>query len=234
LNHLCLAPVQMGSLSSPALLTRMLDRGIRTVLIDEVDRNLDPKREGMGDLLAVLNSGYKRGATRPVLVGANWEVREMPTFAPVAMAGISPHLPDDTRSRTIRVVLLPDLDGTVEPSDWEDIDADAAALAGDLSTWADEARDGLRDARPVLPPECTGRARERWSPLARVAHAAGGRWPELAADLIGRDLEDVRMDREDWMTTQAPSVVLLRDLARLWPVGADFAQTVAVLLPSLL
>ena len=57
------------------MLTRLLAAGPRTLLIDEVDRNLNPDREGVADLLAVLNSGYKRGATRPVLVpaaGSGW------------------------------------------------------------------------------------------------------------------------------------------------------------------
>lgn len=55
-------------LSSPALLTRMLDAGMRTVLIDEADHSLNPEKEGVAELLGVLNSGYKRGGTRPVLV----------------------------------------------------------------------------------------------------------------------------------------------------------------------
>ncbi len=40
------------------------------------------------------------------------QVSEMPTYAPVAMAGNNPQLPEDTRSRCIRVLLMPDLDGT--------------------------------------------------------------------------------------------------------------------------
>src|SRR5215208_7309071 len=121
LQRLCLRPVQMASLSSPALLTRMLNAEQRTILIDEADRSLNPEKEGIADLLAVLNSGYKRGATRPVLVpakGGQWEVAEMPTFAAVAMAGNNPNLPEDTRSRIIRVLLLPDLDGTAEETEW--------------------------------------------------------------------------------------------------------------------
>ena len=43
----------------------------------------------------------------------------MPTFAPVVMAGNNPKLPEDTKSRSIRVLLMPDTDGTAEESDWE-------------------------------------------------------------------------------------------------------------------
>ena len=51
-----------------AMLTRLLDVSMRTFLIDEADRSLSPRKKDIGDLLAVLNSGYKRGATRPVSV----------------------------------------------------------------------------------------------------------------------------------------------------------------------
>src|SRR5215207_4777589 len=147
LQRLCLRPVQMASLSSPALLTRMLNAELRTILIDEADRSLNPEKEGIADLLAVLNSGYKRGATRPVLTpvkGGGWETKEMPTFAAVAMAGNNPNLPDDTRSRIIRVLLLPDLSGTVEESDWETIEEDAFGLHSQIVDWADQVRDQVK------------------------------------------------------------------------------------------
>ncbi len=51
LERLCFHPVQMSSLSSPALLTRMLDTGMRTMLIDEADRCLNPDNNGVGELL---------------------------------------------------------------------------------------------------------------------------------------------------------------------------------------
>src|SRR5829696_9896718 len=44
LKRLCVRPVQMASVSSPALLARPLDVGLRTLLIDEVDRSLNPDR----------------------------------------------------------------------------------------------------------------------------------------------------------------------------------------------
>jgi hypothetical protein len=68
LERLCRRSIQMATVSSSAMLTRMLDKEIRTILIDEADRALDPKREGVNDTLAVINSGYKKGGTRPVLV----------------------------------------------------------------------------------------------------------------------------------------------------------------------
>jgi hypothetical protein len=79
----------MAMVTSDALLVRVLENGVRTLLIDEADRSLNPDKPGIEGLIAVLNSGYKRGATRPVLVpvkGGKWETAEMSTFAPVALA----------------------------------------------------------------------------------------------------------------------------------------------------
>lgn len=235
LSRLCLRPVQAASLSSPAMLARLLDRELRTILIDEVDRNLNPKRDGVEDLIAVLNAGYKRGATRPVLVPTKdgWDVREMPTFAPVAMAGNAPNLPEDTRSRTIRVLLLPDLEGRVEASDWEEIEIDAADLGAALAEWAEMVREAVRTIRPPMPDGCIGRSKERWAPLRRVAEVAGGRWPETADALIHRDLHEAAMDREDGMVTTPPAVALLRDIYEVWTPTVDFIPT-SRLVPDLI
>lgn len=105
LERLCHCPVIASSISSPALLARLVAEDPRTLLLDEVDRTLDVKATpGAVEIIAVLNSGYKVGATRPVLVpakGSNWEVAEMSTFAPVAMAGNQPRLPDDTDRKSV-------------------------------------------------------------------------------------------------------------------------------------
>lgn len=231
LERLCVWPVQMASLSSPALLARMLDAGLRTILIDEADRSLNPDKDGVAELLAVLNSGYKRGGTRPVLTPTKdgWRVSEMPTFAPVVMAGNNPQLPDDTRSRAIRVLLLPDLTGTVLESDWELIDAEARELGAWLAAWADLIRDEVRLKRPPLPDGITGRLREKWSPLKRVATIAGGRWPATVDALALHDKEQIEMDREDGMVRDKPAVVLLRHLLELWPEGETFRGTTTLI-----
>ena len=177
LARLACNAVHFASLSSTALLVRILQDGICTLLIDEVDRSLDADKPGVKDLLAVLNSGYKVGATRPVLVpakGNRWTVEKMPTFAPVVLSGNSPRLPDDTRSRCIRILLMPDLGGTVEDSDWEEIGDEADKLRDKIALFADAVRIDVRAGKVDLPTGCTGRVREKWRPLKRVAVAAGG------------------------------------------------------------
>jgi Protein of unknown function (DUF3631) len=220
--------MQMASLSSPALLPRVLEVEQRTILIDEADRSLSPDKEGIADLLAVLNSGYKRGGTRPVLVpvkGGGWDVVEMTTFAAVAMAGNNPNLPEDTRSRTIRVLLLPDLDGTVSESDWELIEPAALRLHDQLALWANQAREQVRTTRPELPEGITGRFREKWAPLKRVAVAAGGRWPAAVDAMALHDKEEYAMDKEDGLVKEVPAVLLLKHIYELWPDGTGFLPT---------
>ncbi|MGI8445960.1 MAG: DUF3631 domain-containing protein [Streptosporangiaceae bacterium] len=228
LERLCLHPIQMASLSSPALLTRMLDAGKRTILIDEADRSLAPDKDGVKELLAVLNSGYKRGGTRPVLVpikGGGWDTKEMPTFAPVAMAGNNPNLPDDTRSRSIRVLLMPDIDGQIEDSDWELYDDEARDLGLQIAVWSDGVRDTVRTTRPELPAGIRGRARERWAPLKRVAAASGGRWLSVVDDLADLDMRRIEAEREEGIVQQRPAVVLLAHLHEVFDDGETFVPT---------
>lgn len=214
LHRLCVNPVQAASLSSSALLVRLLKDGIRTVLIDEADRSLSKDNPLTTELLAILNSGYKRGGTRPVLTpskGSDWVVEEMSTYSPVAMAGNNPDLPDDTRSRCIRVLLMPDIDATAEESDWELIEDEAIELARRLSGWADAVRLQVR-TRPTLPEQIKGRARERWGPLKRVATAAGGRWPAVVDALAVADVERIAQQREEGIAVERPHLALLRHL----------------------
>ncbi|WP_425309088.1 DUF3631 domain-containing protein [Ammonicoccus fulvus] len=232
MQRLCVRPVQMAAVSSAALLTRMLDEAfpdVRTLLIDEADRALHPDKESVKDLLSVINSGYKVGGTRPVLVpvkGGGWEAKEMTTFSPVAMAGNAPALPDDTMARCIRVLLLPDLDGTVTESDWELIEAQAEALGARLASWADLARDEIRDSRPSLPDGVKARNREKWLPLKRVAVAAGEDWPKRVDELAVADLEQQKADREDGMIRERPAMILLRHLKSIFDdADEDFIPT---------
>lgn len=232
LNRLCLNPVQAASLSSPSLLARLLEAGPRTILIDEADRTLSPKADGVGELLAVLNSGYRRGASRPVLVPdkeEGWIAREMSTFGPVVMAGNAPDLPPDTRSRCTRVMLMPDLHGEVSDSNWQAIGPAAEDLGNRLFDWADSVRDAVANDTPELPDGLRGRNRERWEPLLRVARAAGGVWPAKCLELIHRDMEGQREEREAGLDRRPRHMQLLEDLRDVWPSDEPFMSTADLL-----
>jgi hypothetical protein len=215
LGKLCQNPIQMASVSSPALLARITANGIRTLLIDEADRSLDPKRPGVGDLVAILNSGYKTGGTRPVLVKGKadaWEVEEMPTYSPVAIAGNTPLLPDDTRSRCIAIRLMPDNEGKAEQSDWEWIEISALDLRDHIQGVADQVREQVRTARPTLPDNCRNRNRERWNPLAKIASVAGEPWVTKCNQAIQADLDLALEVAENGEGSVSPAVQIAQDL----------------------
>lgn len=220
LSRLCHRPIQMASTPSPALISRILENELRTLLFDEVDRTFRPDGPGTPDLLSIVNSGYRVGASRPTLVptkGGGWEGRELSTHAPVAMAGNAPNLADDTRSRCIRILLMPDNDGSIEDSDWEHIEDDARVLHDRIAQFADQSRDQVRGLAVELHPRCIGRAKEKWRPLKRVAVMAGGRWPGVADELIARDQAEAAAEREAGLRNLPPAMVLLNDLHAVWP-----------------
>lgn len=228
IGRLACSPLHAAALSSPAVLVRALQGGIRTLLVDEADRSLSPNKPGVEDLIAILNSGYRRGATRPVLVpvkGGAWEVKEMPTFCPVALAGNSPRLPDDTRSRSIRILLMPDRTGRVEDSDWELIEGAALELRDRILAWTEQVREQITGMPVDLPAGCIGRAKEKWRPLKRVAVAAGSHWPEIVDQLITRGMAETDAEHDAGLSADPPGMVMLRDLHAVWPEGEDFVAT---------
>jgi hypothetical protein len=219
LQRLCQSPVQAASLLSSALVPRMLENRMRTLLLDEVDKTMHPDRPGVADIWAMVNSGYRQGATRPVLVqrGRDWVEQEMPTFAPVAIAGNSPRIPDDTTTRIIRILLMPDLEGHAEESEWEVIEPHAKALQTQIAAWAEGVREHVKGMPVELPAGCVTRSKEKWKPLKRVAVAAGGQWSEIADRLIIDNLAEEKAEREADLKTEPPAMILLRDLYAVWP-----------------
>lgn len=238
LERLVPNPVQMASVSSSALIPRLIAAQPSVLLIDEAEKALSQNRPGIEDVLGVLNSGYKIGGTRPVLVPSKedgWRAENLPTFAPVAMAGNAPDLPEDTMQRSIVVTMFPASEGDVDESDWELIDTDARELGRTIAAWADSIRENVRRTRPDVPTGCIGRIKERWLPLKRIAVFAGGTWPERVDRMIRHNLEEIARDREEGLSTMPIHVHLLRDMHELFSeTGEDFLATQNNMLPRLI
>jgi hypothetical protein len=100
-----------GVAPSPAALYRMLSDG-PTLLIDELETLTAGKgiSETQQTLLAVLNAGYKKGATIPRCDGRNHEVKHFSVYGPKAFASTKP-LPDTLADRCIRVSMQRRLPG---------------------------------------------------------------------------------------------------------------------------
>ncbi|NBW15912.1 MAG: hypothetical protein EBR82_48805, partial [Caulobacteraceae bacterium] len=58
LEKFCNNAIPISSLPGVAVLGRLTDQGITTLLIDEADRTLDPKRKDVAEIIAHINSGY--------------------------------------------------------------------------------------------------------------------------------------------------------------------------------
>lgn len=214
----------MSSVSSSALIPRLIAAQFTVLLIDEAEKALSPNKPGIEDVLGVLNSGYKVGGSRPVLVPSKeegWVAQSLPTFAPVAMAGNAPDLPEDTMQRTISVTMFPAVEGEVEETDWELLDLSTRDLGESVAHWADSIRDQVRATRPDVPRGCVGRIKERWLPLKRVAVFAGGDWPNRVDQMILHNLEEMEQDREEGLSTMPIHVHLLRDLHEIYQSSTE-------------
>lgn len=224
------AEALMGSHATPALLARSVAGGTRTLLLDEVDNLLHVKREGTPDLLAVLNSGYRRGGSRPVLVPIKdgWKTQKMPTYAAAALAGIGSGdtLPDAVLTRAVVVQLDRALAGEVERTEWRDLDDEVAKLADDLVAEVEKVHHDVARLRPELPAGVYGRAREVWEPLIVVAEALGGApGGDRAREACTALLKERLTDQADGLTRRDPSESLLVDLRDIWPPDEDFVAT---------
>lgn len=220
--------MQAATLSSPSIVARVLADHPRTILIDEAEKSLHPKKEHVGDLLAVINAGYRKGATRPVNTPSpdgNWKVNEMSIFGPIALAGNAPNLPEDTKQRCIKVLLLPDNKGEIQDSDWQWIENEALALGGRLAEWADQVRKRVATDKFEYPAGLIGRSREVWAPLLKIARAATPQWNKHCLSLIDDFLQDQEEDRKAGLERRSAHVELLRDIRQAWPKEVEFWPT---------
>lgn len=218
-----------NALSASALAN--LAREQRTILIDEADKHIGSGSEAQRAALGIVNAGYKSSGTYAVNVAddrepTGWRVAEVAVFGPLAMAGISPDLPPDTLSRCVTVWLLPDVGETVHESDWELIECDAEDLRARLSSWGDRVELATGE---TLPGGISGRLREVWRPLKRVAVAAGGNWPARCDELARRHLAEISAQRDSGLIAERPHIVVSRDLFGVWhladPDNSGFAAT---------
>jgi Protein of unknown function (DUF3631)/Domain of unknown function (DUF3854) len=178
---------------TPAALTRTLLNRTPPFLLDECDKTIGRKdadqSESLSLLLAVANSGYRRGKTVTRCIGPNHEPTELPTFAPMMFAGLNSKLDRAFRTRAVSVWM-----DRAEPRhefEWsEELADEFGHVRGRLRAWATKHTDEVRAARPIRPPWMKGRLAEIWVPLFRVAEIAGGPWPrrilEAAEELSGK------------------------------------------------
>lgn len=178
-----LVPDSMFSLSaSSAAIFRTLEQRQITLLFDEVDavfrkRGKDDTNE---DLRALLNAGYKRGASIPRCVGPKHEVTNFPVFAAVALAAIG-ELPDTILTRAVIARMRRRAPNeSVEPFRLREHGDQGHYLRDRLAAWALLVGERAGSAWPELPDGIVDRPAEIWEPLISIADCAGGQWPDRA------------------------------------------------------
>jgi hypothetical protein len=178
-----LVPESMFALNaSPASIFRTLVVRKITLLVDEADTIWDVrgKDDENKDFRALLNAGYKRGATIPRCVGPKHEVQEFEVFCPTALAGIG-NLPATIMSRGIIIPMRRrSPHERVEPFRARVQEPVGHALRDRLEIWAQEVGIAAGNAWPLMPERVVDRNAEVWEPILAIADAAGGEWPELA------------------------------------------------------
>ena len=190
------APLAVMNATTAAIF-RLLGAEQATILFDEVDAIFNPKSSNHEDLRALLNAGYRRGATvaRVVGEGRKMRVERFPVFAATALAAIG-NLPDTIESRAIIVPMRRRAPHErVDAFRVRSVEATAGQMRESLTAWAGEHTDGLQNADPAMPEGVTDRAADCWAPLLAIAELAGADWTERARITVtliveGRVAED--------------------------------------------
>jgi hypothetical protein len=227
------ASPEMTISASPAALFRMVAAGPITILFDEVDAIFNQNGGSNEDLRALLNSGYKRGATVARCVGdaKAMKVQRFPVFAPAALAGIAGAMPDTITTRAVTIHMRRRrVDQTVEQFRLRTVETQAEPLREHLRTWMTSLAGRLGGVEPAIPDGVTDRAAEVWEPLLAIADEAGGHWPVTARAActhfvldngsevrsVGvRLLADLRTLYTHHHTDRLPTTVLLNELREM-------------------
>lgn len=175
---------EMTISATVAAIFRMLADDQYTLLFDEVDAIFNPKNGGnYEDLRALLNAGYKQGATIARCVGdaKAMKVERFTVFAPVALAGLAGRMPATITTRAITIHMRRRAPGEhVSPFRERDAEHEIEPVREALAEWVEGASSLLADARPKMPDGVTDRPSEVWESLLAIADQAGGEWPDRA------------------------------------------------------
>ncbi len=211
-------PLSTANVSDAALFRSIGESRPPTLLFDEVDATFGPKARDREDLRALLNAGYRRGATvlRCVGDGSKQKVESYPVFGAKVLAGIG-KLPDTIADRSVPIRLERRSPGeSVERFRRRDAEAQAGDLRESVERFAAASAEQLRDARPELPDALDDRAQDVNEPLLAIADWAGGPWPGRAR----RALIELYGAREP--DDESSGVRLLADIRRVFDDrGAD-------------
>ena len=169
----------ISSNTSDAALYRCIEKFAPTLILDEADSWLKLREE----LRGILNSGHKRSGAKVLRAeGDTHEPRVFSTWAAkvLALIGRPPATIGDrsidipmrrkTKQERVKRIREKKLRALCEPRRRQ------------CARWADDRREVLSTAEPVLPYALTDRAQDNWAALIAIADEVGGSWPRAARD----------------------------------------------------
>ncbi|MDP3280799.1 MAG: DUF3631 domain-containing protein [Nitrosomonas sp.] len=171
LGKLSYRPLSASSIS-PASLYRCIEAWNPTLLLDETDAFMKENEE----LRGVINSGHSRDNAYVIrTVGDDFTPKRFSTWGAKALSGIG-NLSDTLMDRAIILELRRKL--SHESVDrLRHVGPDLfLTLTRKLARFADDYREQVRQARPVLPDALNDRAQDNWEPLLAIAGCAGSEW----------------------------------------------------------
>ena len=160
---------------SPAALFRTIDAWCPTLLIDEADAFIKDNEE----LRGLLNSGHTRDSAYVIRTqGENFTPTKFNTWGAKALAGIG-QLSDTLMDRAVILELRRKLPHE-EVERIRDAEPDLFdVLRAKLARFAEDYRNRVRKARPLLPESLNDRAQDNWEPLLAIAMTAGSEWLKI-------------------------------------------------------
>jgi len=213
---------------SPAALFRTIDAWCPTLFIDEADAFIKDNEEMRG----LLNSGHTRDSAYVIRTqGENFTPTKFNTWGAKALAGIG-QLSDTLMDRAVILELRRKLPHE-EVERIRDAEPDLFdVLRAKLARFAEDYRNRVRKARPLLPESLNDRAQDNWEPLLAIAMTAGSEWLKIgqaaALKLSGgedesqttgiellSDIREIFIDR-DKVSTADLITLLCSDEERPW------------------
>lgn len=216
-------PQQADSIT-PAALTRVVAKYAPTLLIDELDTQRST--EGAQTLQNVLNSGFRHVGKSVMCVGDDHDIGIFSTYSAKAITSIGP-LWSTVESRSIPILLQ--RASNVERRRltvfrYDRVEARALPIKRQLQRSANDSREPLRGADPVVPDELGARQGDIWRPLLAIADLAGGEWP-FRSRAAAISLHSIAPLESDY------GLLLLQDLHSLFeraPTSDRIASTAVV------
>lgn len=176
LTYLVPQPSPTANLST-ASLYHEIEENHPVLIIDEADQFL----RGMNDLVGIINAGHTR-STAYVGRHIGGKNQRFNVFCPkvILMIGTPPDTIYD-RSLAIKMVRKT-ADEHIEPLDTEWRSRELRILQAQISRWANDNRERIRQTKVEANVLGGGRLEDNWRPLLRIAKAISDEWYDLALD----------------------------------------------------